>query len=101
MFVNCEKISPLWSSLKTCIANKTCIALPTDTVTIILVYQLFDSNYVALNTIILIAKKYIFHCFFKHYSPTINRLLKCLESMFIEQQLTSKVENNEIGFQKQ
>ena len=82
LFCNCNIVENLWNEISTWMNRKLNCEIKLDNKLIILGYLNMDKLYYSINTIILVAKSYIFKCSRRDITPNMiqfhNRLLVVL-----------------------
>ena len=92
LFVLCTKSKVLWCQLENCITLKASLQIKFNPVDILLGYRYFNPNSVALNTIIIVTKSYIFSSSRKGQELNLNKLLGVLKQTYNEQKLVESLE---------
>ena len=87
LFLTCEISKELWSKIFAWIMTNTRIQLGHDNFTIIFGYNIRNNYQTPINTILIIAKQYIFICASQSQLPTMQIFLKKLQNTFQEQKL--------------
>ena len=85
LFCTCDFSKDLWRNIQTWIFNKLSFNVPLDNYTIVLGYLAADKIAVPLNSIILIAKAYIFNCAIYQNELNIFQLQTRIKSNYNEQ----------------
>ena len=98
LLYECEEVRSLWVWLSKWINEKLKIAITFNVKMIILGYMERDTNYIPLNSIILIAKSYIFWSSRNKLPLDINQLQKRIKSVYSEQLFIYTKRGNEDKF---
>ena len=94
LFCQCNIIKKFWINITQWTNRKLNINIILDDMTIILGYLTFNKMYYAINTIILLAKSYIFFCSRKKINPNIIQFLNRLEKSILEQKAIATKNSN-------
>ena len=100
LFIECPKSQNLFQELCNWIINMLQIPFDLTPLTILLGYTLLDSDFVPINTILTITKKYIFNCALYKTSLNIFNLQKKIYKIYQEQETVSILNNKHDSFQK-
>ena len=93
MFYDCDITKQFHNNLRKWIENKTKFKIPVDALTYILGYLTQNQYFVPVNTVLLLAKKYLFTCAYLKDQPNIHAFLAQFESVFKEQELLARINN--------
>ena len=85
LYCNCRKVEPLWNNLSNWIRNKLTYQIHIDNQTIIFGHLDTINKHIPLNTILLVAKGYIFWCARSRKDPDIFQLQKWVKRVHDEQ----------------
>ena len=100
MFVECPKVIEFWSKLLEHIKSQVITTLSITPFTIIFGYTLTEINQQPINTILLVAKKYIFETSSQYQNLSLNVFVHRLSQVYAEHQLLSRLCNEEENFNK-
>ena len=88
MFVLCPKVKEFWNLVLTYIKSKVTTTLLLTPFNIILGYTLAEFNQQPINTILLVARKYIFESSNKCQNLNLNGFIHRLHQVYSEQKLS-------------
>ena len=100
MLVLCPKVKEFWNQILEYIKSKVTTTLLLTPFNIILGYTLAEVNQQPINTILLVAKKYIFEASNKCQNLNINGFIHRLHQVYSEQKLLYQLCHKEIYFNK-
>ena len=75
LFFLCEKTKFFYKDLSKFIENKIKFKIPLDILTVIMGYLIHNQHFEAVNTLFLVAKKYLFGCAYSGVLPNILNLI--------------------------
>ena len=101
LFLDCEISKDFLNQLFIIIKTKTKVQINPDKITIIFGYLLKNNYHVPINTILILAKSYLFQCSKKLALPIKTVFIKKLINVYNEQKLLSKIQNRYDVFEKQ
>ena len=100
LFYACKDSHSLWTNLSKIIKSKTGIDITLDKITVLLGYQYYNNWSAAINTILIVARSYIFACASKNCKLDINRLLQKIETTYNEESLVAAINHKSQKFNK-
>ena len=100
LFWDCDMVSELWLNIKHWIESKINISLQWNRMICIIGYSQCDANFYPLNFILMIVRHYIFKCALKNRELNIYQIQIIVKEKYLEQELLSKLNNNEENFKK-
>ena len=101
LFVWCPHVKDLWTKLSSSTLGTDIESVTTNPVDILLGTWEKSKNCLALNTIYLITKHYIFRCAKKCQKPNVKSLQYYMKSFYDEHQYLAKINNREKAFRRQ
>ena len=100
LFFHCSKSKQLWADLENLILNKVCFHIKFDPEDILLGYSHQSSYSLALNTLIMVTKKYIFSGSRKGQELNIHDLITTQQKTYQEQKTVKSLEMQSAKFEK-
>ena len=100
LFFSCVETHSLWINLTNLIKSNLNIDIVFDKITVILGYQYYNNWSIAINTILIVARSYIFTCANSNRKLDINQLLQKIKSVYNEQLLISRINQQNEKFNK-
>ena len=100
LFCHCHHSKQLWNQLENLIVNKVSFHIKFDHKDILLGYSHQSPYSMALNTIIMVTKKYIFSTSRKHHQLNIEDLFTLLKKTYEEQKTVKSLEMQSAKFEK-
>lgn len=100
LFLECEFTNKFWEELEVLLLNKTRMEIRLNYVDKIFGYMLTNNISKGLNTILIMARRYIFTCTRKKQPPRINLFLLYLGNHYKEQNALSKLNSTNEEFIK-
>ena len=101
LYFLCLETQSIWNKLKHLILSKLNIDITFDKITVLLGYQYHDSWSVAINTILISTRAYIFACANNKSKPSINRVITNIENIYKDQLMVAIMNQKKEKFDKQ